>query len=198
MRRKGGSVTNVIIGLFVLYLCFSVIYYFIRGLDQASTAVSTTTSPVTSSTGDTITTTTSTGSISSTAIPDNFSLAQLETLSFANSSKCDGLLDAKYWDTAMRTSGNTTAHLIPNTVYGLTQSWNGWTDFFRTNMSNPPPWLPSGVANYTSSLEAQLAAKVMGSKNVTQAAAVMKNYTAYLGPLKRPGSTFCRGEGSRP
>lgn len=57
----------------------------------------------------------------------------------------------------------------------------------RTNMSNPPPWLPSGVANYASSLEAQLAAKVMGTNNVSQAAAVMKNYTAHLGGIEATG-----------
>ena len=139
----------MIIGLFVLYLCLSIVYFYIRSLGQTSTGGSgTTTSLVPSTT--VLTATNSNGSSTSTRVLDNFSLAQLETLSFANSSKCNGLLDPAYWDTAISTSGNTTAHLIPNTVYSLAGSWNGWTDFFRTNMSNPPPWLPAGLANYTS------------------------------------------------
>ncbi len=183
-KRAGGTVTNAIIGVLIIYLCASAAYFYIRGLDGGASSA-TTASSISSS----IRTTSvmANTSITSVQVPDNFSLAQLQTVSFANSSKCDGLMDAKYWDTAIRTSGNTTAHLIPNTVYGLTQSWNGWTDNFRINMSNPPPWLPSGLANYTSSLEAQLAAKVMGTNNVTRAAAVMKNYTSYLGAFEATG-----------
>jgi len=130
---------------------------------------------------------TSNASIISTQVVDNFSLAQLQALSFDNSSKCDGLLDSKFWDTAIQTSGNTTAHLVPNTVYGLTQSWNGWTDFFRNNMTNPPAWLSLGLGNYTSSLEAGLAAKIMRTNNITLAAAVMKNYTTSIGAIGAVG-----------
>jgi hypothetical protein len=54
-------------------------------------------------------------------------------------------------------------------------------------MTNPPAWLSLGLGNYTSALEAQLAAKVMGTNNITLAAAVMKNYTAQIGALGAVG-----------
>ncbi len=177
-KRAGGTVVNVIIGVFLIYLCVSAAYFYIRSLDRGA---STTTS------GAVMTSAASNTTNISSQVADNFSLAQLQTLSFANSSKCDGLLDSKYWDTAIQTSGNITVHMIPNTVYGLTQSWSGWTDFFRNNMTNPPAWLSLGLGNYTSSLEAELAAKAMGTNNVTLAAAVMKNYTAEVGALEAVG-----------
>ncbi len=118
------------------------------------------------------------------------SLAQLETLSFSNSTTCGSLLDGQYWDTALKTSGNTTLHIIPNTVYGFTQSTNEWTSFFNQNMTNPPFWLTLGLNNYTSELETQLAARVMGTNNLTLAAAAMKNYTSLAAGLELAGVDF--------
>ncbi len=180
-KRVGGTVTNAIIGVLIIYLAVSAAYFYIRGLESGpgpNGGASTTSS---------VTMATSSASATSAQGLDNMSLSQLQTLSFANSSKCDGLLDTKYWDTAIRASGNSTAHMIPNTVYGLAQSWNGWTNFFRDNMSNPPAWLSLGLGSYTSSLEAELAARVMGTNNVTLAAAIMKNYTASIGALEVTG-----------
>ncbi len=183
-KRAGGTVTNVIIGVILIYLCASTVFFYIGGLasNHGSSGVA--------STSVTSTTATSGNSTISTEAADNMSLAELQTLSFGNSSKCDGLLDSNYWDTAVQTSGNATAHLIPNTVYGLTQSWSGWTEFFRGNMSDPPAWLSLGMGNFTSALEADLAAKVMGTNNVTLAAAVMKNYTSDIGALGAVGLDF--------
>lgn len=118
------------------------------------------------------------------------SLAQLKNLSFANSTKCDGLLDSGYWDRAMQASGKNTVTFIPNTVYGIAQSYNQWTTFFRNNMSDPPAWLSLGLKNYTDSLVATLAARVMGTNNITLAAAVMRNYTSYVGGLGAVGLDF--------
>jgi hypothetical protein len=118
------------------------------------------------------------------------SLALLETLSFSNSTTCGGLLDGQYWDTTLRTSGNTTAYLIPNMVYGLQQSTNEWTMFLEQNMPDPPAWLSLGLGNYTQGLEAQLAAKVMGTNNITLARAAMKNYTNYVGGLTATGVDY--------
>ncbi len=178
--RTGGTVTNVVIGLFLIYLVVSVAYIYFRSPGQGSTSSATnTTSSVT-----TVTSISSTSSFTSaTTLSDNMSLAQLETLSFANASKCDGLLDRQSWDIALTTSGNATANLIQNTVYGFMQSTNQWTTLFRNNMSDPPAWVSLGLGNYTASLEERLAAQVIGTKNITLAAAVMKNYTSYVGGL---------------
>lgn len=183
-KRAGGTVTNAVIAAILIYPSASVAYFYISGLSSNHESGGFPNPSVS------VTTATSGNSTSSTIPADNMSLAELQTLSFGNSSKCDGLLDSGYWSTAIQTSGNSTAHLVPNTVYSLTQSWNGWTEFFRDNMTNPPAWLSIGFGNYTSTLQAELAAQVMGTHNITLAAAVMRNYTSEIGALGAVGLDF--------
>ncbi len=177
------TLAKIIIGGFILYLVLSAVYLTIASLGvQGSHSGSGSTSTIVRS-----------SFTSSTTIDtnlDNSSLALLKTLSFSNSTTCGSLLDSQYWDTALKTSGNTTLHLVPNTIYGFTQSTNEWTSFFKQNMTNPPFWLDLGLNNYTSGLEAQLAARVMGTNNLTLAAAVMKNYTSSAAGLELAGVDF--------
>ncbi len=125
-----------------------------------------------------------------TTATDNMSLAQLETLSFDNATKCDGLLDKQSWDIAMTTSGNATKDFVRKTVYGFMGSTNEWRTFFRNNMSDPPAWLSLGLSNYTDTLVARLAARVMGTNNITLAKEVMRNYTSSVGGLTFAGLDF--------
>ena len=187
--RAGGSVASIVIGFFLIFIVVSAIYYYVRNLDQffggnnggvgsANLSITTTATSLPTS-------------ANTTAATENVSLAQLQSLTFANASKCDGLLDPKFWDKAIQSSGKTTVTIVPNTVYGLPQSWNGWTEFFRDSISNPPSWITSdGPSMFASSLVNGLAANVMGTHNVTKAAAVMTNYTAYVGGLSATGLDF--------
>jgi hypothetical protein len=178
-----GTVIGIIVGLFILYLVVSTVYLSIVSLNvQSSNPGSGNTSTIVSSS------LTTAASIDTNL--DNTSLALLETLSFSNSTTCGSLLDGQYWDTALKTSGNTTLHILPNTVYGFMQSTNEWTTFFRQNMTNPPFWLTLGLNNYTSELETQLAARVMSTNNLTLSAAVVKNYTSLAGGLELAGVNF--------
>ncbi len=178
-----GTVIGTIISIFILYLVLSAIYFVARSMDEqnpwSNFGPASTISAATTGTTSTM-----------SSIVDNISLAQLETLSFENSTTCGSLLDRQYWDTALKTSGNTTLHIIPSTVYGFMQSTNEWTTFFKQNMTNPPFWLSLGLNNYTSELGTLLAARVMRTNNLTLAAGVMKNYTAYAGGLTLAGVDF--------
>ncbi len=177
--RVGGSVVNFVIALFIIFLVTSAAYYYLRSLDQ-SFASSTTGSTTTG-----VTTVTSNGSVTTIATAvDNMSLAQLQSLSFSNSSKCGGFLDPKWWDTAIQASGRTVVTIIPNTVYSLPQSYNGWTTYFRDNTTN------GGLDRYTFAFMTRLAAQVMGTHDMTKAAAVVKNFTSSVGGLEATGADF--------
>lgn len=187
MRRKkharvGGSVINFVIALFIIFLVINAAYYYLRGLDRAFSSGND------SAVSGTITTGTSTtGSLTysaTTASSDNMSLAQLGSLSFANSSECGGFLDPRWGDTAIQTSGKTVVTIIPNTVYSLPQSYNGWATYFRDNTTN------AGLDRYTFAFMTRLAAQVMGTHDMTKAAAVVRNYTSSVAGLEATGADF--------
>ncbi len=184
-RRRGGTVFNIVIGGFILFLVVSAIYYFWRSqvAPIAGTSTSVTSSSSTSSTSWSFLTSTTT---SSTRLA-NVSLADLRNLSFANATKCDGLHDRAFWDTAMTTSGNVTSNLLKNTIYGLGNETNGWTALFRN--SSAPAWMSFGLRNYTDAFVATIAAKIMGT-DITQAAGVVKNVTSYAGGLSATALDF--------
>src|SRR6266480_1256359 len=113
-------------GVCLLILVFNALYYTVISLVQhfagsgtgtlnGSTATITTTAPI--------------------ATIDNMSLAQLESLSFSNSTKCTSFLSPSWWDAAIRASGETTLTMVPNTAYGLVQSYSGWSAYFGVNAS---------------------------------------------------------------
>ena len=141
-----GTIITIAIGLFLIYLVVSGLFFNITNLtaNNHQSRIE-------------ITTTRTSGSLASTASSgaplDSMSLTLLGMLSFDNSTNCGGLLDGQYWNTVLKTSGNTTVHIIPGTIYGLQQSASEWTRFFEQNMSNPPAWLSLGLGNYTQGLE---------------------------------------------
>src|SRR2546422_597788 len=65
-----------------------------------------------------------------------------------------------------------------------------WTTLFQRHLSDPPAWLSLGLGNYTLGLEANLAARVMETNNMTLAVAVVKNYTSYVGGLTLTGFDY--------
>lgn len=167
-RRRGGSVVQIILGAFVLFLVFSALYYTALSLIQRFAG---------NVTGTTNTTTT-------TASYDNMSLAQLKSLSFSNSSECSAFLSQKWWDTALQASGKTVVTIIPNTAYALSQSYSGWANYLRENSTY------TGLDRYAFDFVTRLAAQVMGTHDMTKAAALVQNYTSWAAAVPVTAADF--------
>jgi hypothetical protein len=179
-RRRAGTAINIVVISCVIFLVVSVMIY---QLQKAQQIISDKTTSTTTSGG-----TNGTSTTAAAAHLRNITLADLRNLSFANASKCDGYHDKAFWNTTMTTSGNVTSNMVPNTVYSLYGETNEWTTLFRNNQA--PAWMSLGLGNYTDNFVATIAAKFMGTDNVTKAAAVMKNITSTIGGMSTTGLDF--------
>ncbi len=190
-RRRGGTVFNIILLVIVLFLVTSISWYVIQGLANhpgGGGGDHTTTSTTTAGTSST--SNTSSGTSTTTTATDNMSLAQLQTLTFANTTKCDGVLDQKFWDSAIQSSGKTIVTIIPNTAYGLIASYNGWTSDFQSTTNAPAWWLPGGLENYATNFVTNLGAQIIGTHDATQAAGMLRNFTASVSGLRATAADF--------